>query len=179
MQEILRLLENCLAMCIIHLLDHNSFNRMSPAFARQAFSIAAPQTWNYGPPLPPLPPSSNNCPLPLPMGGSEPHLIHGSLGLTKCKTQTASQLFQPILHSFPQSVPIRYNGPSLLSSKLPLPVGRFGPTSNKCFLGHIQVLNPNSIFISSAICAGLSTVTDRPTDRPRHSVGNNRSHLRM
>jgi len=29
----------------------------------------------------------------------------------------------------------------------------------------IQVLNPNGILISSAVFAGLTSVTDRPTDR--------------
>jgi len=34
------------------------------------------------------------------------------------------------------------------------------------------------ISIGSAIFAGLTSVTDRPADRPRYSVGNNRPHLR-
>jgi len=37
---------------------------------------------------------------------------------------------------------------------------------------------PNGISISSAVLAGLTSVTDRPTDRPCYSVGNNRPHLR-
>jgi len=35
--------------------------------------------------------------LPLPMGHLDPHLIHGSLGLPKSSTQTASRLVQPFL----------------------------------------------------------------------------------
>jgi len=40
-----------------------------------------------------------------------------------------------------------------------------------------RVLNPNGISIGSAVFAGFTSVTDRPTDRPRYSVGNNRPHL--
>jgi len=38
--------------------------------------------------------------------------------------------------------------------------------SNTWFLGPTRVLNPNGISIGSAIIAGLTTVTDRQTDRP-------------
>jgi len=55
-------------------------------------------------------------------------------------------------------------------------MGGRGPLSNILFLGLIRVLNPN--LIGSAVFAGLIIVTDRPTDRPRYSVGNNRLHLR-
>ena len=37
--------------------------------------------------------------------------------------------------------------------------------------------NPKGILIGLAVFAGLTIVTDRPTDRPRY-VGNNRPHLR-
>jgi len=53
-----------------------------------------------------------------------------------------------------------------------------GLPSNTWFPWPTQVLNPNGIYISSAVFAGLTSVTDRPTDRPRYSVGNNRPHLR-
>jgi len=39
-----------------------------------------------------------------------------------------------------------------------------GPPSNTCFLWHIQVHNPNSISISSAIFAGPMIMTDRQSD---------------
>jgi len=64
------------------------------------------------------------------------------------------------------------------SSKLPLPMGGSGTPSNTWFPGPTQVINPNGISISSAILAGLTSVTDRQTDRPRYSVGNNKPHLR-
>ena len=41
-----------------------------------------------------------------------------------------------------------------------------GPPSNTWFLGPTQVHNPNGISIGSAVFAGLTTVTDRPMDRP-------------
>jgi len=41
-----------------------------------------------------------------------------------------------------------------------------------------NIHNPNGISSGSAVFAGLMTVTDRPTDRPRYSVSNNRPHLR-
>jgi len=49
--------------------------------------------------------------------------------------------------------------------------------SNTCFFGCTRVHIPNGILIGSVVSAGLMTVTDR-TDRPRHSVCNNRPHLR-
>ena len=60
-------------------------------------------------------------------------------------------------------------------TKLPLPMGGSGPTSNTWFPGPTQVLNANGISTSSAVFAGLTSVTDRQTDRPRYSVG---PHLR-
>jgi len=38
--------------------------------------------------------------------------------------------------------------------------------SNTWFLGPIRVLNPNSILIGAEVFAGLTSVTDRLTDRP-------------
>jgi len=56
--------------------------------------------------------------------------------------------------------------------------GGTGPPSNTSFLGPIRVHDPNGISIGSAIFAGLTTVTDRQTDRRRYSVCNSRPHLR-
>jgi len=44
----------------------------------------------------------------------------------------------------------------------------FGPPSNTWFPGPTRVLNPNSISISSAVFAGFTSLTDRPTD---HATG--------
>jgi len=67
---------------------------------------------------------------------------------------------------------------AVLTLKLLLALGIWIP-SNTWFRGPIQVLKPNGISIGSAIFAGLTSVTDRQTDRPHYSVGNNRLHLRM
>jgi len=50
--------------------------------------------------------------------------------------------------------------------------------SNTWLLGPTRVHIPNGISIGSAVFAGITTVTDRPSDTPRYSVCNNRSHLR-
>ena len=44
------------------------------------------------------------------------------------------------------------------------------PLFNTCFLGPVRGHNPNSISIGSAVFAGLTTVTDRPTDHTTRSV---------
>jgi len=41
-----------------------------------------------------------------------------------------------------------------------------GPQSNTQFPGPTRILNPNGISIGSAVFAGLTSVTDRQTDRP-------------
>jgi len=66
----------------------------------------------------------------------------------------------------------------LFPRKLPLPMGDLDPHLIHGSLDPPEsVLNPNGISIGSAVIAGLTSVTDRPTDRPRYSVGNNRPHL--
>jgi len=49
--------------------------------------------------------------------------------------------------------------------------GGSGPPSNTWFPGPTQVLNPNGISIGSAVLAGLTSVTDRPTDRQTTLLG--------
>jgi len=65
-------------------------------------------------------------------------------------------------------------------SKLPHSMGGSGLLR---FPGPTQVLNPNGISINVGVFAGLTSVTDKPTDRqtkkPCYSVGNNMPHLRM
>jgi len=56
--------------------------------------------------------------------------------------------------------------------------GGSGPPSNTWFLGSARVLNPNDTSIGAAVFAWLTSVTDKQTDRPHYSVGNNRPHLR-
>jgi len=68
-----------------------------------------------------------------------------------------------------QRVAILYNGPPL-PPKIARSHGGSEPPCNTWFLGPTRVLNPNGISIGSAVFAGLTTVKDRPTDRPRYSV---------
>ena len=56
--------------------------------------------------------------------------------------------------------------------------GRIWTPSNTWFLGPTRVYNPNGVSIGSIVYAGVTIVTDRPTDRPRYSVCNNRPRLR-
>jgi len=49
---------------------------------------------------------------------------------------------------------------------LPLPMGGSGPPSNTWFPWPAEVLNPNGSSIGAAVFAGLTSVTDRPTNRP-------------
>jgi len=76
------------------------------------------------------------------------------------------------------SIPYILQWATPLPSHLPLPMGGFGPLCNTRLPGSTWVLHPNGILIGSTIFAGLTTVTDQQTDRPRYSVCNNRPHLR-
>jgi len=109
------------------------------------------------------------------------HLTHDSLGPSEPITQAASRSIWPFLQSSLQNVPILYNGTPFSPSKLSLPMGDPDPPSNTWFPGPTQVVNPNGISIGAAVFAGLTSVTDRQTDRqtdsPRYSVGNNRLHM--
>ena len=52
------------------------------------------------------------------------------------------------------------------------------PPSNTWSLGSSQVLNPNGISIGSAVFAGLTSVTDRPTDHATRSLTIDRIYVR-
>jgi len=58
----------------------------------------------------------------------------------------------------------------------PSRVGIWTP-SNTWFLGPTQVHVLNGISIGSAVFAGLTIVTDQPTNRPRYSLSSNRLRL--
>jgi len=53
-----------------------------------------------------------------------------------------------------------------------------GLPSNTWFPGPTQLLNPNGISIGSAVFAGLTSVTDRPTDHATRSVTIDRIYVR-
>ena len=108
--------------------------------------------------------------------GSGPHLICGTLGPYEPTTQTASGSVQPFLHRWPRRVSVYFAMGRPPPQNFPFSWGIWTPP-NTWFLRSTQVLNPNGILIGWAIFAGLTTLTDRQTDRPRYSVGNNMPHL--
>jgi len=65
---------------------------------------------------------------------------------------------------------------------LPLKIAPFyggsGPPSNTWFLRPTRVFNPNGISIASAVFAGLTSVTDRPTDHATRSETIGRIYVR-
>jgi len=115
-----------------------------------------------------------NCPFPWEMWTPGNTWFLGSIRVHK---PNGIFISLAVFHRWLQSVPTLYNGTPLSPSKLPLPMGGSEPPSNTWFPGPTQVLNPNGISISSAVLAELTSVTDRQTNRPRYSVGNNRPHM--
>jgi len=105
------------------------------------------------------------------------HLIRDSLGPPESKFHTASRSVQPFLHSSQQRVAILYNGPPPPTQNCPS-YGGYEPPNNTWFLGPTRLSIPKSISISSAVFAGLTTVTHRQINRPRYLVCNNSPHLR-
>ena len=65
--------------------------------------------------------------MPLPLGGSSPHLVHGSLGPPESSSKTARRSVKPVLRSSPYSVHLLYIGPLRFPPKLPRPLGGSGP----------------------------------------------------
>jgi len=53
-----------------------------------------------------------------------------------------------------------------------------GPASNTWLAGFARVLNPNGIFIGSAIFARFTSLTDRPTDHATRLVTIGRIYVR-
>jgi len=93
--------------------------------------------------------------------GSGPHQIRDSLDQSEPTVQTTSRSVELFSHGWPQSV-------------LYFTMGHSSPSPQNCpapwFPGPTQVLNANSISIGSAIVAGLTSVTDRPTDHATRLV---------
>ena len=138
----------------VHLTEHpkrdlDGINRSCTAHGRQSL-----YTLQWAP-SPKIAPSH---------GGSGPHLTHCALGPPKSITQRASRSVQPFLQGSRQNVPILQNGPPFSQTNCHYHGGIRTP-SNTWFLGSTRVLNPNAISIGSAVFAGLTTVTDRQTDR--------------
>ena len=86
------------------------------------------------------------------------------LGPMQVHTTKASWSVWLFLHRWPHTVPILYNGTPLFPSKLPLSIGQSGLPSNMWFPGPSE--SHPKWHLGSAIFAWLTSVTDRPTDRP-------------
>ena len=128
--------------------------------------------WDRG-----TPPSPSK--LPLPVGELDPiGRIKASAGPSAVPNAGLLQIHK--LHKnfpLPPIVGPQNCGPGCCSTpSRPLNAALMSP-SNTWFPGPTRVFDPNGISIGSAVFAGLSSATDRPADRPRYSVGNNRPHL--
>jgi len=97
--------------------------------------------------------------LPLLVGGSDPPSNSWFLEPT---IQMASQSVQLFLHSWPHRVSYTLQWAPLFPKIAPSYRGS-GLPSNKRFLRPIRAHKPNSISISSAVLAGLTSVRDRQT----------------
>jgi len=91
--------------------------------------------------------------------------------------KTVSRSVRLFLHGWQQRVAVGlfYNGAPPFRLIIALSHGGSEPT---WFFGPIRILNPNGMSIGWAVSAGLTSLTDRPKDRPRYLVGSNRLHLR-
>jgi len=112
-------------------------------------------------------------------GDLNPHLTYNSLRPSKTATygngiSIDSAVFAQMIVECPYTLQWDAHFPLKITPSH----GGYEPPLNTWFTGPIPVLNPNGISIGSAVSAGLTSVTDRQTDRPRYSVGNNRPHLR-
>ena len=102
---------------------------------------------------------------PLPMWGSGPPSNTRFLQNIQVHNPNDTSIGSAILHSSPVSLYFTM-GRLFPSQNCPLPWGIW----IHGFLGPTQVLNANGIWIGSAVLAGLTTVTDWPTDHITQSV---------
>jgi len=106
-----------------------------------------------------------------------PHLIDGSPDPRDSASQTASRSVQPFSHSSRQRVPIIYNGPPIPSQSCPFMWGIWTPSKK---YGSFDQPESTTASQSCHFCRAhdRDRRTDRPTDRPFHSVCINTRHLR-
>jgi len=117
--------------------------------------------------------------LTLPTGDLDSHLTHDSLGPAEPTTQTASRSVQPFCTDDCRVSLYFTMGRPFPPQNCPFP---WGSEPTYMVPGPISALNPNGISITSAVFAELTSVTDRPTNRPKdhttQSVTIDRPHLR-
>jgi len=102
-------------------------------------------------------------------GGSGPHLTHDFFGIS-----IGSAVFAQMTAECPYT--LQWDDPFPL--KIVPSHGGIWTPSNTWFRGPTQVLNPNGILIGSVVLAGLTSVTDRPTDHATRSVTIDRIYVR-
>jgi len=115
-------------------------------------------------------PDPHNCPF---SWGSGPPSDSWFLGPVWALNPNGILISSAVLAQVTAECPL-YQGTPLPPSKLPLPMGGFGPQSNTWFSGPTRVLNPNCISIGSPIFLQGSPVWQ--TDIPHYSVSNSRPH---
>ena len=147
---------------------HNPNGKSISLAVSAQLSAESPYTLQWAPFSPKLPLLTRDLDLHL------THLIIDSLGPCEPTNQTASLSVQPFLHSWPQTVPILYNGTPLSPpSKLPIPMGDLDPHLTHGSLTTLGIPESSTQMASrsySVILAGLNNVTDRPTDHATQSV---------
>ena len=91
------------------------------------------------------------------------------LGPIQAHNPNGISIGSPFLHSSPQSALILYNGTPISPSPQHclFPWGSGPHVIPWAYQSH----NPNGILIGSAVFAGLTSVTNRPTDRPTTLLG--------
>jgi len=101
------------------------------------------------------------------------HLTHDSFGPSGPTMQTAPWSVQPFLQRWPQTVLILYNGSPLFPQNCSFPWGIWTP-SDTSFLGGSWAY-PSLRSLPPFLQGSLVWLwqTDRQTDSPRYSVGNN------
>jgi len=107
---------------------------------------------------------------------ARPHLTRDSYGPSEPTTQTDSRSVQALFGTDDHRMSLYFTmGCSFPPQNCPFPWGIWTPIMVPNW-AH-RVLNPNGISIGVAVFAGLTSVTDRQTDRqtnrPHYSVGNN------
>jgi len=142
-------------------LDILSHNRNAITIGAAVFA----QVTAMGRPFPQIAPSMEDL---------KPHLTHDSLSLQPKRHLDWFSRF--CTDDCRVSLALQWDASP--PSKSPLPIGASGSPSNTWFPGPNLVLKPSGISIDSAVFAGLTSVTDRQTDKPHYWVGNNRPHLR-
>jgi len=109
--------------------------------------------------------------LPLLVGGSGPPSKSWFLKPDRAHSPNSISIVSAVFSQVTAECPYTLQWDAPFPSKLPLPMGESGPPCNTWFPGPTQVLNPNGISIGSAVLAGLTSVTDRPTDRQTTLLG--------